>query len=161
MTENQRPLRDKKGQFVKGHEPLIRPTYVYMKHFPKLYCNTCYKGAACPDYQEGFVCAYKKGLRKYGTRSIEEVLDAMFDEFDARYVNSQHRAIVEKVTGDYDEVLTKAISKSIRLGILIVELSIQQRKSRSLNSPISKDTLEQFLEPKHPENDTDLPCTHK
>ena len=161
MTENQRPQRNKQGQFLVGHEPLIRPTYIYMKHFPKLYCNTCYKGAVCPDYREGFVCAYKKGLRKYKTRNIEEVLAALYNEFNYKNTEYWQKTIVGRITGEFDETLPKVSNKCGRLCELIFHLNMQLERSRSANSPISNDTLEQFLAQKYPKNDTDLPCVHR
>jgi hypothetical protein len=139
MTDNKKTMRDKKGRFVKGHKPLVRPKYDLMRKFPMLYCNTCHKGMTCPEYQEGFVCAHKKGLRRYKTRDIHKLIDFMACDLDYKMGETQYKMIVEVLSEKYSPELTTLISRNCKRLFLMAELKIQQERSRTIKSPVDID----------------------
>lgn len=69
--------RDAHGRFVKAHQKIKKPKDIYSEKLPKLACDTCYKAGDCEQYKPGFVCAYDKQFRKFNTRNMEDIMDAM------------------------------------------------------------------------------------
>ena len=148
-------MRDKAGRFVKGHRPLIRPKYVYSQNYPKLFCNTCYAGKSCPEYQEGLVCAYKKALKKYKTRNIDDVMDKMTSTADFSFAYMQWEMIQEALLGGVDPEVTRLIGKNCRYLYLMIQLLGEIEKSKSLPSPIDNQILERLLTQVREQQDDD------
>lgn len=71
------PIRNDKGQLIKGQKVIHRPKQVYSKKFPKMSCDTCYNAQKCPEYRQGYVCAYNKIFSKFNTRDMADIIQAM------------------------------------------------------------------------------------
>lgn len=71
------PVRDSKGRFIKGQKKVRKPKNIYSDKMPVLNCNTCYKAGDCEMYKPGYVCAYKKMFKRFNTRNMDDIVDAM------------------------------------------------------------------------------------
>lgn len=71
------PVRDSKGRFIKGQKKVRKPKNIYSDKMPVLNCNTCYKAGDCEMYKPGYVCAYKKMFKRFNTRNMDDIIDAM------------------------------------------------------------------------------------
>ena len=71
------PVRDGKGRFIKGQKKVRKPKNIYSDKMPVLNCNTCYKAGDCEMYKPGYVCAYKKMFKRFNTRNMDDIIDAM------------------------------------------------------------------------------------
>ena len=71
------PTFDEKGRFVKGQKAVRKPKKMYSKKYPKFACDTCYAAAKCPDYKQGYVCAYQKMFNRFDTRDMGDIITAM------------------------------------------------------------------------------------
>ena len=122
---NQRPMRDSKGRFVKGHKPLVRPKYKRMKENPKLICKTCYKKNVCPEYHPDFVCLYKREFKKYKTRKIDEVMEKLGAESNETHADLQFAHIQEMVSGEFLPKTSRLLGRLMNQLFLLCYLHMQ------------------------------------
>ncbi len=133
-----KPLRNEKGQFEKGHKPMTRYSYEFAKHFPKIYCNTCWKGSSCPKYHKGYVCDNNWKFRRFGgIRDIDEIIKYLSVEFDLLNIR-YYKGCVQEILdgGKVKDRVTKNGAKLIRCGFLLCDLLNQKERSKYVTSPL-------------------------
>ena len=109
-------VRDSKGRFVKGQKRVRKRKNMYSDLYPKLACNTCYAAQSCPEYKEGYVCAYNKMFKRFDSRDSEDILDAMSSMVNLNMERMQREAIFEMLDGGTtSSVLTQMIDQNMRL----------------------------------------------
>lgn len=125
VEESTSPVRDNKGRFVKGHTPFIRPKYALLKKYPKLLCDTCCKRDTCPEYHNNYVCAYKREFKKFPTRNLNHVMDALSSITNDSLREMQFAMVQETLSGEYSPEVTRLISKNVKRLVLLFELNMQ------------------------------------
>lgn len=109
-------VRDSKGKFVKGQKLIKKPKNVYSDKYPKLACNTCYAAQTCPQFKEGYVCAFNKMFKRFDCRKSEDILEAMQGMVNLNMERMQRTAIFEMLDGGMpDSTLTGMIDQNMRL----------------------------------------------
>lgn len=71
------PIRNEKGQLLKGQRKVCRPKRLYSDKYPKLACDSCINAQKCPEYKAGYVCAYNKLFNRFDTRDMGDIVQAM------------------------------------------------------------------------------------
>ena len=131
-------VRDDKGRFVKGQKKVRKPKNLYSDKFPKLVCSTCYASQTCPEYREGYVCAYNKMFKRFDCRNTSDVLDAMSGMVNMNMERMQRLAIFEMLDGGIaDGNLTMMINQNMNLLMSMQKIHQQQemiRQTRTINS---------------------------
>ena len=135
-AENTPSMRDNRGRFNKGHEPLIRPKYELMKKYPKILCDNCYMKTDCLDYKNGSVCANKREFKKFINRNINDVIDALCLITDKSIAEMKFYMVQEVINGDYDEKVTKLINKNFKRLLLLYQIYEQIENSNSKSKGI-------------------------
>lgn len=109
-------VRDDKGRFVKGQKLVRKPKNIYSDKYPKLACNTCYSAQTCPEFKEGYVCAYNKMFKRFDCRNANDVIEAMQGMVNMNMERMQRVAIFEMLDGGMpDSNLTSMIDQNMRL----------------------------------------------
>lgn len=117
------PVRDEKGRFLKGQKKVRKPKQLWSKYFPKLSCDTCYKAGECPEFKPGHVCAYEKIFKKFKTRDLQDVIDAMTSMADLNLERMQRLMLFETLDGGMpDPSLTAMIDQNMKLLMTIKQL---------------------------------------
>lgn len=113
---NIEPVRDSKGRFVKGQQKVRKPKNIYSDKYPKLVCDTCYKSGDCPQYKAGYVCAYDRALKKFDTRNLDDIIDAMQSMTNVNLQRMQRAMMFETMDGGMPTPeVTGLIDQNIRL----------------------------------------------
>lgn len=92
-------VRDMNGRFLKGQKKVRKPKNMYSEKYPKLACDTCYKSGDCPDYKPGYVCAFNKMFKRFDTRDISDVVDAMQSMANSNLERMQRAMMFEIMDG--------------------------------------------------------------
>lgn len=109
-------VRDNKGRFIKGQKRVRNRKNIYSEKYPKMSCNTCYAAQSCPEFKEGYVCAFNKMFKRFDSRNAEDVLDAMSSMVNLNMERMQRVAIFEMLDGGSpDSNLTNMIDQNMRL----------------------------------------------
>ena len=110
------PVRDNLGRFVKGQIKVKKPKKIYSDKFPKLVCDTCYAGQACPEYKAGKVCAFNKMFARFDTRDEGDIVRAMQSMADLNLQRLQRASIFEMLYGGIpDGNVSSLIDQNMRL----------------------------------------------
>lgn len=124
-------VRDEKGRFIKGQKKVKKPKNIYSDKFPKLVCNTCYASQNCPEFKEGYVCAYNKMFKRFDCRNTEDILQAMQGMVNMNMERMQRVAIFEMLDGGMpDGNLTAMIDQNMRLMMNMKQVMQQQEVVR-------------------------------
>lgn len=124
-------VRDEKGRFLKGQKKVKKPKNVYSEKYPKLVCNTCYAAQNCPEFKEGYVCAFNKMFKRFDCRNTEDILDAMQGMVNMNMERMQRVAIFEMLDGGMpDGNLTAMIDQNMRLMMNMKQVMQQQEVLR-------------------------------
>lgn len=116
MRNDITPVRDNKGRFLKGQKKVRKPKNIYSEKYPKLYCSTCYKSGDCPEYQEGYVCAYDKLFKRFDTRNEDDVVNAMSSMVNFNLERLQRAMMFEMMDGGMaTQEVTQLIDQNARL----------------------------------------------
>lgn len=109
-------VRDEKGRFLKGQKTVKKPKHIYSEKYPKLACSTCYAAQTCPEYKEGYVCAFNKMFKRFDCRKTEDILEAMQGMVNLNMERMQREAIFETLNGGMaGGTLTNLIDQNMRL----------------------------------------------
>ena len=109
-------VRDEKGRFIKGQKRVKKPKNVYSEKYPKLVCNTCYAAQNCPEFKEGYVCAFNKMFKRFDCRNTEDILESMQGMVNMNMERMQRVAIFEMLDGGMpDGNLTMMINQNMNL----------------------------------------------
>lgn len=109
-------VRDDKGRFVKGQKRVRKRKNIYSEKYPKMVCNTCYAAQSCPEFKEGYVCAFNKMFKRFDSRDSNDVMDAMSSMVNLNMERMQRVAIFEMLDGGTpDSNLTNMIDQNMRL----------------------------------------------
>ena len=92
-------VRDSHGRFVSGTQKVRKPKSVYSKVLPKLACDTCYKAGDCEQYKPGYVCAFSKEFKKFDTRNMDDIMDAMNSMANVNLERMQRAMMFEVMDG--------------------------------------------------------------
>lgn len=110
------PVRDERGRFIKGQKKVRKPKSVYSDKYPKLACDTCYKSGDCPDYRPGYVCAFHKMFKRFDTRDLNDVVDAMQSMANSNLERMQRAMMFEIMDGGMvTPEVTGLIDQNMRL----------------------------------------------
>lgn len=124
-------VRDDKGRFLKGQKKVKKPKNVYSEKYPKLVCNTCYASQNCPEFKEGYVCAFNKMFKRFDCRNTEDILEAMQGMVNMNMERMQRVAIFEMLDGGMpDGNLTMMIDQNMRLMMNMKQVMQQQEVIR-------------------------------
>jgi hypothetical protein len=122
-TKGIQAVRDDKGRFLKGQKKVRKPKQLYSKHFPKLACNTCYKAGECPEYKPDHACAYDSIFKKFKTRDMEDLIDAMHGMADLNMERMQRLMLFETMDGGMaDPTLTGMIDQNLNIMMKMKQL---------------------------------------
>lgn len=109
-------VRDEKGRFLKGQKTVKKQKHIYSEKYPKLACSTCYAAQTCPEYKEGYVCAFNKMFKRFDCRKMEDILEAMQGMVNLNMERMQREAIFETLNGGMaGGTLTNLIDQNMRL----------------------------------------------
>lgn len=123
-------IRDDKGRFVKGSKVVRKPKNIYSKKYPKLACDTCYKSGDCPEYKAGHVCAFDKVFKKFDTRNLDDLVDAMQSMAGFNLERMQRAMIFETMDGGMPTPeVTGLIDQNMRLLEKIRDLNAHSPKA--------------------------------
>ena len=92
-------VRDEKGRLIKGQKRIKRPKNLYSDKYPKLACNNCYAAQTCPEFKEGYVCAYHKMFKRFDTRNMGDVLEGMQSLANMSLERVQKAMLFEQLDG--------------------------------------------------------------
>lgn len=110
------PVRDEGGKFIKGQKSVHRPKQMYSEKYPKLACDRCYSAATCPEFKAGYVCAYSKMFKRFDTRNMTDIIEAIQGIIAMNLERMQRAMIFETLdSGVPDGTLTAMIDQNIRL----------------------------------------------
>ena len=112
------PVRDANGRFIKGQKKVRKPRNVYSDKYPKLHCSTCYKSGECPEYREGYVCAYDKMFKRFDTRDAQDIMDSMASMVNFNLTRMQRAMIFETLDGG---MITPEVSNLIDQNMRLLE----------------------------------------
>lgn len=110
------PIRDNKGKFLKGQNQIYKPKNILSDKFPKLACDTCHASARCTEYKSGHACAYHKIFKRFDTRNMTDLIEAMQGMVGLNLERMQRVALFELLgTGLPDPVLSGMINQNMAL----------------------------------------------
>ena len=138
-------MRDSRGRFVKGHEPLPRPKYTRKKKNPKWLCANCYMAGQCAEYEVHSVCAYVKDFQNYTSRNLESVLEVMHTSLERYFLNLQHQLVLERLSGEINPKVSKLTFRYIKFSKLLIDTYMQIDASELRNTPAIKEMLNEFF----------------
>jgi hypothetical protein len=117
-------VRDENGRFLKGQRAVRKPKQLYSQHFPKLACNTCYKAGECPEFKPDHACAFDKVFKKFKTRNMDDLIDAMHGMADLNLERMQRLMLFETMDGGMaDPVLTGMIDQNLNIMMKMKQLN--------------------------------------
>lgn len=109
-------IRGEKGKFLKGQKKVLKPKQIYSEKYPKLACSSCYSAQTCPEYKDGYVCAFNKMFKRFDTRNMGDIIEAMQGMVGLNLERMQRVAIFEMLDGGLPNgTLTNMIDQNIRL----------------------------------------------
>lgn len=110
------PVRASDGKFLKGQKKVRRPKDIYSSKYPRINCTTCYKSGDCPEYRDGYVCAFDKMFKRFDTRNSEDVMDAMSSMINHNLERLQRAMMFEIMDGGMPTVeVTGLIDQNAKL----------------------------------------------
>lgn len=147
------PSFDKKGKFLKGQTAARKPKKMYSDKYPKLACDTCYNAAKCPEYKPGYVCAYSKMFKRFDTRNMSDLIDAIrgIAEFSTERV--QRAMVSEVMNGIIDPATSQLMDQSIKYLTLLKSMYEQSSPEVLRQSKVirSDGTVEQTTQVTNPQ----------
>ena len=141
-----RPMRNAKGQFLKGHKGLKRPKYERFKENPKLICDTCYMGKECPEYNSGHICTHEKEFAKFKTRDLSLVIEKLQSSATERMEDIDVALLQSIIDGDIQDKIALLLNKTMKKAVLLFNLYFQIEKSRTGSNHGSVKIPKQLLE---------------
>lgn len=137
-------VRDDKGRFLKGQKRVRKRKNIYSEKYPKMACNTCYSAQSCPEFKEGYVCAFNKMFKRFDSRNSEDILDAMSSMVNLNMERMQRVAIFEMLDGGMpDSTLTNMIDQNMRLLQQMRDVQNSQEVVRQTRVMRADGTMEQ------------------
>ena len=101
---------------LKGQKVVKKPKNIYSDKFPKLACNSCYAAQNCPDFEADMVCAYNKMFKRFDSRRMSDVIEAMQGMANLNLERMQRLMMFEVLDGGMlDGNLTALIDQNMRL----------------------------------------------
>ena len=108
-------VRDEKGRLLKGQQLVRKPKKIYADSMYKLSCDTCIKSASCPEYQEGYVCAFNKLFARFNTRDARDIQDAMHSIVQTNMTRLQRAMMFEMMDGGViDPTVTQLMDTNLK-----------------------------------------------
>ena len=116
------PVYDDNGNFVTYRKKKKLSKQIYSKKFPKFACDNCFVGAKCPEYKAGYVCAYSKIFKKFDTRNMGDIIEAVQSIVGFGTERLQRAMIFEQLNGTVDPNVTALMDNSIKNLIMLKDL---------------------------------------
>ncbi len=107
------PTFDEHGKFIKGQKSVRAPKKVYSKKFPKLACSNCFMAAKCPEYKDGYVCAYNKMFDRFDTRNMTDIIESMQGIVGHGMKRLQIAMMFEMMNGNIDPAVTALANNTL------------------------------------------------
>lgn len=121
--------RNEEGKFIKAHRDIRKPKKLYSNKMYQLSCSTCYKGEDCPDYKEGYVCAYNKMFKRFNTRNKEDLMDAMHSIVETSLERLQRMQMFEMMDGGTADVnVTQLMEQSMKYLQMMNQIDIMGKQ---------------------------------
>lgn len=98
-TEGYIAVRDENGKFIKGQKRVQKPKKLYSEKYPKMACDMCINAQKCPEYKAGYACAFNKMFKRYDTRDMGDIIQAMQGIVDFSMQRLQRGMISEVLNG--------------------------------------------------------------
>lgn len=137
-------VRDEKGRFLKGQKTVRKQKHIYSEKYPKLACSTCYAAQTCPEYKEGYVCAYNKMFKRFDCRNADDVMEAMQGMVNLNMERVQREAIFETLNGGMaGGTLTNLIDQQMRLLMNIKQLNEAQIVAKQVRTIQADGTVQE------------------
>ena len=132
-------VRDEKGKFIKGQKRVKRPKNLYSDKYPKLACNTCYSAQTCPEFKEGYVCAYHKMFKRFDTRNLSDVLEGMQSIANMSLERVQKAMLFEQLDGgrpnnDTSNLMNQAMQMMNNLNSIYENGGVILKHTKRVNS---------------------------
>lgn len=108
------PTFDEHGKFIKGQKSVRAPKKVYSKKFPKLACSNCFMAAKCPEYKDGYVCAYNKMFERFDTRNMTDIIESMQGIVGHGMKRLQIAMMFEMMNGNIDPAVTGLMDNTMK-----------------------------------------------
>ena len=115
------PVRDNEGNVLRYEKRRTRKT-IYSKKFPKFACDNCFVGAKCPEYKAGYVCAYAKIFKKFDTRNMSDIIQAVQSITGYDMERLQKAMIFEQLNGGIDGNVSAMIETNLRHLLMLKDL---------------------------------------
>jgi hypothetical protein len=116
-------VRDEKGRLLKGQQLVRKKKNIYPESMYKLSCDTCIKSMSCPDYQEGYVCAYNKMFKRFNTRDMRDIQDAMHSIAEMSLERLQRAMMFEMLDGGVlDPTVSGLMGESVKYMQMIQQM---------------------------------------
>lgn len=107
------PTFDEHGKFIKGQKSVRAPKKVYSKKYPKLACSNCFMAAKCPEYKDGYVCAYNKMFERFDTRNMTDIIESMQGIVGHGMKRLQIAMMFEMMNGNIDPAVTALANNTL------------------------------------------------
>lgn len=147
------PVRDDEGNVLRYEKRVARKT-IYSKRFPKFACDNCFVGAKCPEYKAGYVCAYSKIFKKFDTRNMTDIIQAVQSITGYDMERLQKAMIFEQLNGSIDGNVSAMIETNLRHLLLLKDLysnaSMETiRQTKVVRSDGSMESVTQISNPQN------------
>lgn len=147
------PVRDDTGKVLRYEKRAIRKN-IYSKKFPKFACDNCFVGAKCPEYKAGYVCAYSKIFKKFDTRNMTDIIQAVQSITGYDMERLQKAMIFEQLGGGIDGNVSAMIETNLKHLLLLKDLYSNAstetiRQTRVVRSDGSMESVTQISNPQN------------
>lgn len=116
-------VRDESGRFVKGQQKIRKPKKIYSSKLPQVSCDACNMAQGCPDYKPGYVCAYNKMFKKFDTRNMQDLTDAMHSIVSFNLERLQRMMLMEQLNGGIvDSAVDGLMATSMKYMMMMKEM---------------------------------------
>jgi len=90
---------------------------------PPLHCSICEIGLECPEYHEGYVCAFTPQFANVNTRSMEGIIDHLAQIFEDNILRLRRARLAEEILlgGRADRKTTRLSTLCMRQAAQLVE----------------------------------------
>ncbi len=97
---------------------------------PKFSCSSCAIGPDCPEYRDGFVCAFNTAFSAFDTRNVDQVMELMQQIIGKNKVRLMRAYLSEELTsgGQLDQNVTRMSDVLLNQMKMMTDLSMEQRK---------------------------------
>lgn len=99
-----------------GHDPVKALQLVKLNIVPAFMCSSCFIAQSCPEYKEGFVCAFNKAFTAFDVRDVSQIEDLMEQIVEKNKVRTYRALLSEELVsgGQLDLNVTRQTDVLLR-----------------------------------------------